>query len=713
MATNPMNLQFNTVVPAKSFVPANSLVIIDAAVPDQHTLIQSLSDDIPVVVLDPQRDGVAQITEAIARYSKARYNRHLTSLHIVSHGAPGTLFLGNTELSLDTLSQYAPEIETWNLALSDPASILLYGCQVAAGDAGEQFITRLRSLTHAQIGASRSLTGNAALGGNWELEVTTGAVAPLAFNRTALATYAGVLTSVTGDGATWDVIDANVAESGNLGGSIENGFNGIDSLKWSINNQRFDLDQITESNGVVTASGVVDGMNVTIEHRVLQGQNGKPVLRSFLTLTNNSTTAATKTLKYDADVAGNGLAILGSSDGDTLHEVGDRYVITASRNPENKNPGINTLAFFGADAAQASIGSINTGSILLPSTSPNFVIRDYGVNLAPGASQSFIFYNSISATPEEAGAEAGQFADVNALANNGLLRGLTPAQLQQAGLDTSGLANNSNLVITPAASGTTTEAGGKATFNLALSRKPLETVTLSLISSDVTEGKVDKPTLTFTPDNWNQPQSITVTGVDDTIVDGNIPYFIQTSFSSGDAFYNSANPADIALTNTDNDVAPRPVPPPAPPARNETGVTLRGKPGKDTLTGTDRDDILFGNGGNDKLSGNGGNDLLRGGSNNDQLFGGAGSDRLNGDKGSDRLTGGEGNDIFAVSLRAGRDVVTDFAKGQDKIALTNLSFGQVVLSQSGADTLISSGGKVLATLKGVASSSLVATDFVK
>ncbi|MEG4219819.1 DUF4347 domain-containing protein [Microcoleus sp. Pol12A6] len=34
------------------------------------------------------------------------------------------------------------------------ANLLLYGCNVAAGDAGEEFITRLHKLTGAQIAAT-------------------------------------------------------------------------------------------------------------------------------------------------------------------------------------------------------------------------------------------------------------------------------------------------------------------------------------------------------------------------------------------------------------------------------------------------------------------------------------------------------------------------------------------------------------------------------
>ncbi len=48
---------------------------------------------------------------------------------------------------------------------------------------------------------------------------------------------------------------------------------------------------------------------------------------------------------------------------------------------------------------------------------------------------------------------------------------------------------------------------------------------------------------------------MTVTGVDDALVDGDVAYTIATTVTSGDAIYAAINPADVAVTNTDNDAA--------------------------------------------------------------------------------------------------------------------------------------------------------------
>ncbi|MDX2087425.1 MAG: Calx-beta domain-containing protein [Kofleriaceae bacterium] len=102
---------------------------------------------------------------------------------------------------------------------------------------------------------------------------------------------------------------------------------------------------------------------------------------------------------------------------------------------------------------------------------------------------------------------------------------------------------------------TTTEAGGTGTFSVVLNSEPTDNVTVTLVSSDPGEGTVSPTTLLFTPQNWNAPVTVTVTGVDDLIADGAQPYTIQIDSTSADAAYEAADPADVTVTNTDNDQA--------------------------------------------------------------------------------------------------------------------------------------------------------------
>ncbi len=107
-----------------------------------------------------------------------------------------------------------------------------------------------------------------------------------------------------------------------------------------------------------------------------------------------------------------------------------------------------------------------------------------------------------------------------------------------------------------AISGPTTENGGTASFTVVLNSEPTSNVSLNIHSSDNTEGVTSASSLTFTNNNWFIPQTVTVTGVNDSIADGNQSYtIILDSAVSDDSNYNNLNPDDVTVINNDDDVA--------------------------------------------------------------------------------------------------------------------------------------------------------------
>ena len=91
------------------------------------------------------------------------------------------------------------------------------------------------------------------------------------------------------------------------------------------------------------------------------------------------------------------------------------------------------------------------------------------------------------------------------------------------------------------------------------------------------------------------------------------------------------------------------------------GRTLTGTSGANTLTGGSENDVLSGLGGKDALKGLGGADVLNGG---------AGVDTLTGGAGADRFVFASAAEIGNGTSPSGRDVITDFAPGQDRIDLS-------------------------------------------
>ncbi|WP_176428782.1 DUF4347 domain-containing protein, partial [Nodularia sp. NIES-3585] len=158
------------------------LVFIDSAIEDHQHLVKGVVSQAEVIVLTSQQDGVEQITAALQGCDR------FSSVHIVSHGAPGTLYLGNTELSLATLDRYSEHLKAWFTP-----SVLLYGCNVGMGDVGEEFLNKLHYLTGAGIAASTTPIGSAILNGNWQLDKNRGAVEFYpAFLPSVMASYSRV-----------------------------------------------------------------------------------------------------------------------------------------------------------------------------------------------------------------------------------------------------------------------------------------------------------------------------------------------------------------------------------------------------------------------------------------------------------------------------------------------------------------------------------------
>lgn len=184
---------------------SSAIVFVDANVENHEFFVSNVGSSAIVKVIAADKDGVAQITQALA-------GSQADSVHLICHGAPGLLKLGNAELSLETLDRYAWDLQSWFADNSTATSLVLYSCNAATGDAGSELIGRLHQLTGATVHASKQPVGNATLGGNWALDVKVGSQTkpPAVFESEVLATYAGVLT--TGTDGNYRYIDSK--ESG-------------------------------------------------------------------------------------------------------------------------------------------------------------------------------------------------------------------------------------------------------------------------------------------------------------------------------------------------------------------------------------------------------------------------------------------------------------------------------------------------------------------
>ena len=110
------------------------------------------------------------------------------------------------------------------------------------------------------------------------------------------------------------------------------------------------------------------------------------------------------------------------------------------------------------------------------------------------------------------------------------------------------------IVVTPPPEYLVTELGDAQTFSVALASRPSSKVILKVESNDPSEGKVSQTELTFLRENWNVPQTVTVTGVDDTIADGNMKFNVQVALSyTKDEQYKNVLAKTLLFENLDDE----------------------------------------------------------------------------------------------------------------------------------------------------------------
>ena len=272
------------------------------------------------------------------------------------------------------LDVYASQLSSWNAALRPGGDILLYGCDIGAGDDGTAFIDRLAELTGANVAASTDDTGGLQLGGNWTLEKSTGSIdsALLPAIVSGLASYDHLLATVQwtggGDGSSWS--DAHNWSGGVVPGASDsvtidaangdpaitiNSAAGVVKIQ-SLNSSR----SITVSTGATLQAMTVDiSRNITLAGGTIQGGTVTTSSGAVITVSSSNTAGnlVGVTLNGDATVTGansslrvsNGLTLNG-----TIHLAGSGAQVRSFGNETFDGNG--TIAFEG------TTGSIPRGN---------------------------------------------------------------------------------------------------------------------------------------------------------------------------------------------------------------------------------------------------------------------------------------------------------------------------------------------------------------
>ena len=168
----------------KYFATGRKIAFLDPRADDLAALLAGVRPDVEAVVLDPRRPGLEQIDERVRQSGR----REIREIHIVSHGEPGRFQLGADWVDAGILERYRLVLNRWRDFLASDAEILIYGCEVAATEAGVALVRAVRHLTGASAIASSTPVGR----GNWTLDVASGNVQALPpFSAATCQSYGG------------------------------------------------------------------------------------------------------------------------------------------------------------------------------------------------------------------------------------------------------------------------------------------------------------------------------------------------------------------------------------------------------------------------------------------------------------------------------------------------------------------------------------------
>ena len=603
------------------------VVFIDTGVTGWQALAKGVRAGVEVMLIDSQSDGLAQMA------AWARTHTGYDAIHVLGHGTQATLRLGADTLSDASLVSPLVQAELAELghALKAGGDLLIYGCDVATGPSGQQFIAALAASTGADVAASTDKTGASKLGGNWQLESTTGGIETgVALTEAGMDAYDTTLgtTPVTNtiDFSSDLVTDfvVSTTTTADFGDVVIRVASNADSTALP----RGSLDDAASGEVIGTDNDFYYGGGGSDGAYLVIYTDGREV--SFQSVNFGSDNSQTFT-SLTAYAYRNG-SLLGSQ---TITQTfpNDLTTVTAT---------FTDPIFQNIDEIRLQ-GHNDFGDDVINTVIDNLVIGDPVITLTPG---------------DDTPATYGLTNDlINALAGNDVVSGGFGKDTINGGEGNDTLYGNQDDDQLNGDNGSDWMHGGQGndTINGGAGNDTL----IGGVGNDTLNGGTDTDTADYSTATDALTVNLTITagqlisaaqGTDTLSAIENVIGGTQADTLTGDTA------ANVLSGMGGND-------------------TLNGGVGADTLNGGEGNDTLYGNQDNDALNGDNGDDWMHGGQGNDTINGGAGNDTLTGGIGNDTLTGGVGSDTFRFeSLSGGNDTVTDFVAGTDKLQFVRSGF---------------------------------------
>ena len=140
---------FNNLVPLNK-KDSRTIVFIDSSISNCEDIAQKVIFTARAIIIGSEDDGVEEI-------SKILNASNCSEIHIFSSGFPGCIYLGKSELSLNTFATYYLLIKKWfnhNKLLKSGnyiRHIYIHSLNLNIGDSGEEFIIKLGQITGAKV----------------------------------------------------------------------------------------------------------------------------------------------------------------------------------------------------------------------------------------------------------------------------------------------------------------------------------------------------------------------------------------------------------------------------------------------------------------------------------------------------------------------------------------------------------------------------------
>jgi uncharacterized repeat protein (TIGR01451 family) len=254
-------------------------------------------------------------------------------------------------------------------------------------------------------------------------------------------------------------------------------------------------------------------------------------------------------------VTDNDIAVVGfAANDDVVGEAGGNFqkavvlTITASGvGPSSLQNALSVpLTFTEGSALEPEDFTLTTAQVTFPAGATS------------GASQNAIAAIVNDAIDEDAESFAINLVTAGAPGNINFNRIVTNVQITDN--------DSAGVILTQIGGGTAvTEGGATDTYTLMLASQPTAPVTISLVGVQVTPSTAVPPlankaapppaSVVFSAGNWNQPQTVTVSADDDTVVEGAHAGSVTHDVASADPKYQALPVPPLAVAIADNDTA--------------------------------------------------------------------------------------------------------------------------------------------------------------